>query len=295
MKKILFLLLILFFNACAKQKDERMHLLVSLMPQKYLLDRLGGDRVEVQVMIQAGQSPELFEPSPGQILGLARVRLYFLAGMPSEELWLGALKESFPDLKLLDTTRGIERILMEDTLLGNDTAQSHTSHEHGTYDPHTWTSPRLFLHQARLMLNTLVEVDSQNAAYYYSNFTFLQQDLVNLDKALEQKFQGLQGRSFVVFHPAWAYLARDYGLRQLSIEIEGREPGAEEILRIMDILRKSTNRVIFVQPQENPRAATVLAEQTGARVETLDPLRYDYLININECADKIAQALRGKL
>lgn len=281
MKKIIGILAWLaLVSACERPSTDRLQVLVSIVPQKYLVERLGGDRVKVHLMVKPGQSPEMSEPDPRQILDLSAVRLCFLAGLPSEELWVPSVKEGFPGMRFYDPTDAIPRISMESSLLGHIIEEDGHHHEPGTPDHHVWTSPRLFLEQARAMTVRLEEWDPEYQAVYRTNFLSLEKELLALDQELRLSLQPYRGRGFLVLHPAWGYLAREYGLVQYSIEIEGREPSPQEILRLMEKVQELSIRSIFVQPQESPRVAELLARRTGAIVVSVDPLAYDYPANL---------------
>lgn len=262
--------------------------MVSILPQQYFVERIGGDRVEARTLVQPGQDPHIFEPSPRQMVFLSEADVFFRIGMEFEEGLMPRLQSVVPDLKVVDLRDGIELMPMACEAEGHEHGHAH---DHDMPDPHTWTDPALALQQARLIAETLSELDPDGQATYASNVRQLEQDLTELQTQLKEAFAAMPGLAFMVYHPSWGYLAHSLGLEQISIEVSGKAPGARQLVRIIDRARAEGIRVIFVQPQFDQRAAERIAAAIGGVVIPLDPLAYDYIANMETVAAEIRKAI----
>lgn len=262
--------------------------MVSILPQQYFVERIGGDRVEVQTLVQPGHDPHVFEPSPRQLVFLSEADLFFRIGMEFEEGLLPRIQSVVPDLTVVDLRDGIDLMPMACEVDGPHHGHAH---DEDMPDPHTWTDPALALQQAHTIAETLTEADPEGEALYAGNLQALTHDLEALQTHLKEAFTSLPGRAFMVYHPSWGYLARALGLEQISIELSGKAPGARQLVRIIDRARAEGIRVIFVQPQFDQRAAQHIADAMGGVVIPLDPLAYDYIANMEAVAEEIRKAL----
>lgn len=191
---------------------------VSILPQKYFVERLGGPLVDVSVMVMPGASPATYEPTARQMVGLSRAKAYFSIGAPFENAWLSRIADANQDMVLFRTDSGIEKRPMDSGHHG------HNGHNHGkgTPDPHIWLSPKLVETVAANTCAGLIEIDPANAARYQANLEGFLSDINELDEAIRVELAGVpeSRRSFMVFHPSWGYFAHQYGLRQIPIEVE---------------------------------------------------------------------------
>lgn len=253
---------------------------VSVLPEKYFVERVGGARVRVSVMVGPGRSPHTYEPTPKQMAEVAAARVYFRVGVPFEAVWLPRLVENSPHLRVVDCRRGITlQRVREDKV-----RQDHP-------DPHVWTSPPLVKIMAANIRDALISLDPAHQADYARGYRGFAADLDALDGDLRRDLAGLKSRRFMVFHPAWGYFAQTYGLQQVAIEREGKEPGARALVDLIDRARREGIRVIFVQAQFARGYAETVARAVGARVVTVDPLAEDYLANMR----RVARAFEGAL
>ncbi|MBW1988610.1 MAG: zinc ABC transporter substrate-binding protein [Deltaproteobacteria bacterium] len=259
---------------------------VSIPPQKFLAQRVGGDLVDVSVMVPPGANPATFEPRPRQMAALSSARLYFAAGVPFEHAWLDRFASAAPGLEIVHTDRGIQKI----PLPKNPLEQGGHSHE-GVLDPHVWTDPLLAAQMAGNMADALATADPGNKDVYRENFRRLSRELRELDAYLRGLFSGLSGGRFLVFHPSWGYLAKAYGLVQVPVEIQGKEPKPCQLAEIIAFARREGIRVIFVQPQFSQKSAQTLARSIDGRVVVADPLAEDHIHNLRRVGQKFAQAL----
>jgi len=262
--------------------QERLRVFVSILPQKFIVEQIGREIVDVDVMVQPGASPHTYEPRPQQMVAISRARLYFAIGVQFEKAWLERIASSNPAMKIINTHEGIQRVQM----LGHD------HDKEGEPDPHIWLSPPLVLSQARNILAALQKADPSNFELYEANYRRLASKIIDLDSELRKIFKDKKGRSFMVFHPAWGYFARAYGLSQIPIELEGKEPKPAQLKKLIQEARDRNVKIIFLQPQFSARSAEQVAREIGGEVVTVDPLAFDWEANMKEVAAKFHKALR---
>ena len=285
---------------------------VSIAPQKYFVHQIGKDLVDVQVMVPPGASPTTYEPRPKQMTDLLKTKIYFAMGVPFEKVWLKKIAATNPELKVVHTDREIQKIPMAahfhyDGGKSNNKGEHHKDdgrhHEaghtdieeqsdQGFLDPHVWLSPPLVQLQASIILKTLQEVDPSHGALYEANYNQFVSQLDALDAQLRKAFTGKQGLEFMVFHPAWGYFAHTYGLKQVPIEVEGKEPKPAHLKDLIQHARERGIKIVFLQPQFSTKRAELVAREIGGRVVIADPLEEDWLANMRDVADKIMDALR---
>ena len=262
-------------------RDGKVRVFVTVPPQAYFVERIGGEHVDVSVLVAPGQEPHFFEPRPRQITALSQSELYFCVGMPFEDILISRLKDQ-RHLKIVDTRRGID--LME---LNHD----HHGHDDGNLDPHIWMSPRLAGIMARTIRDELKQADPHHADMYDANYAALASDLEELDAHLREALRGLEGRTFYVFHPAFGYFAREYNLKQKAVEDSGKSPGARQLQQLIDQAKADGVQVVFVQPQFSKISADALARELNGAVVPLDPLAKDYISNMRLITQRISEAL----
>ena len=254
---------------------------VTVLPQREFVEHVGGDRVDVTVMVPPGASPHTYEVTPAQMVQLSRARIYCKVGSPIEfELsWLDKLLAQNKDILLVDCSRGIDLIKSDDP-------------DEPGLDPHIWTSPRNAGIMVQNICTGLVQADPQNRQYYEDNRDSYLKELGDLDAEMVALLKDTSSRSFIVYHPAWGYFARDYGLSQLGIEQEGKEPKAAYMARLIEEARSQNIKVIFVSPEFDSRSAEAIAREIGGRVVIIDPLAADYLANMRRVATAFKEALK---
>jgi len=258
---------------------------VSLPPQAWLVERLGGERVTVSVLLPPGTSPATYELSPQQVVALDRARLFVAVGHPAfpfERQVLGRLLGHRRDLTVVEMTGHLGAL----TLPGH----GHGEEPEGI-DPHVWTAPQTMLAAAEGVAAALARLDPAHADAYRANLDDLRRQIAELDRELAARFAAAPGRRFWVLHPAWGYLARQYGLEQVALESGGKEMSAARLVATTEQARREDVRVIFVQRGFSDRTARALAREIGARVVELDPLARDWPGNLRRVAAKLAPAL----
>ena len=264
--------LLILLCAMGNTAASELSVFVSVLPQKYFVERIGGTQVTVQAMVREGFSPATYEPTPRQIAALGNADIYIRSGVPFEDSWMPRIQAVNPGLLVLDMRQGVELILLEDT------------HHGSSMDPHIWTDPQSVVQHVRLLRDTLVEHVPEHADAFNANLAVFELELETLDEELRQTLLNAASRQFLVFHPAWGYFARRYGLEQIAVEHEGKEPTAGELAGLIRFAREAGAGFILVQPQQNARTAHTLADAIGARVVTVDPLSEDYFASLRTLA-----------
>jgi zinc transport system substrate-binding protein len=260
---------------------------VSIQPEKYFVERIGGERTAVSVMVGPGRSPATYEPTPRQLAHLCQARLYFRIGVAFEDIWMNRIRAANAKMKIIEMERGIK--LRDIDSVGEGKAGTAGGR---TKDPHVWTDPRLVKIMAAHIRDALVETDPGHGAEYESRYKAFAADLDRLDQWIRELFRGLTSHGFMVFHPSWGYFADAYGLKQIPIESAGKEPGPRTLSTVIDQGRKAHVKVIFVQQQFSRRTAVTVAQAIGAKVVMVDPLAENYLENLRHVAQSFAQAMQ---
>ncbi len=257
-------------------------LFASILPQKFVLERLAAPEFEVEALVGPGQSPATYDPSPRQMARLAEARALFTMDVPFERAWLPKIRESMSDLRIIEVSPPPGLVHDHD----------HHHHHGDELDPHFWTSPLETGSMVLRLSEALGELSPEHASLFEERAAQLVAELDDLDAELKALFAETKGHRFMVFHPAWGHFAQRYGLEQIAIEREGKEPGARSLASSIETVKSLGIEVIFVQRQFSRDAAEAVAEATGARLWSLDPLSEDYLDNLRASARAIAEALR---
>lgn len=293
----------------AKEDTAPIIAFVSILPQKYFVERIAGDLAKVRVLVEPGQSPATYEPTPKQMAELSEAEIFFSIGVPFEERLMSKIRSGFKKLTVVDTRKGITLRAMEagreDEHDGDHGEKEHGheaahkaktvehahGHERGASDPHIWLDPVLVKTQAETICEALGQRDPANAEVYKKNLKSFQDDLDRVNTMISQALAPVKGRTIFVFHPAYGYFAARYGLRQQAVEVGGKKPSAKSVARLIDRAKAAGVRVIFVQPQFDRKNAETVAKAIGGAVVSLDPLAPDYLANLEDMAGKVASAL----
>ncbi len=261
--------------------QDKIGVVVTILPQQEFVTAVGGDRVYVTVMVPPGASPHTYEVTPAQMALLSKARLYAKVGTPVEfELtWLEKLIAQNRDMLVVDCSKGIGLV------------ESSDEHEPGM-DPHIWTSLKNAVVMVSNICQGLVQVDPSGRSYYEQNRDAYIARLNALDGEIEASLKDIKNHAFIVYHPSWGYFARDYGLQQLAIEEGGKEPQAAYMVRLIQEAKNKNIKVIFVSPEFSTRNAETIAAEIGGRVVAIDPLAGDYLDNMRKVAGAFKEALK---
>jgi zinc transport system substrate-binding protein len=247
---------------CGARQDDpagrQLMVAVTIAPQAEFVERVGGGRVEPIVMVPPGAEPHAYEPTPQQLVRLSTAQAYAQlgSGIAFESVWMARIRDTNPSLLVIDCAAGIQRV---------------------EGDPHLWLSLRHARTMADAIRAGLTRLDPGGAVVYQRNFDTYAAELAQLDSALARQLRASGVRAFLVYHPSWGYFARDYGLDQMGVERDGREPTARQLAQLVDEARAAGLRTLFVSPQFEPRPALAVAAEIGATVLTADPLPRHYL------------------
>lgn len=283
MRKIisLFVVVLLFAGCVSRDKSERNVLTVTIEPQRFFLNQIVGDKFEVNTLVPTGSSPETYEPSPKTMIELGDSKAYFKVGfLGYENAWSKRLAKNNPNTKVIDCSQGIE--LLHDTH-GHHHDHGADSDHYTTADPHVWSSAKNAVQFSKNMLDALLEIDPDNSDYYIGNFNSLLNRIEETDAEIERLLENINSRSFIIYHPALSYFARDYNLHQLSIEFEGKNPSPAQIKALIDEARESGIKTVFIQQEFDVKNTRVVAEELGAASYVINPLAYEWdteLLNI---------------
>ena len=260
---------------------------VSIAPQLYFVDRIGGNRVDAFAVIPEGFSPATYEPTPARMRALSDADIYFSIGVPFEESWLPRIEQAVPGLRIVESHAGIDLMPIDHA----DAEDNLDGEGHGTLDPHIWLSPELVASQVDIISKTLTEIDPPGEQVYRQGRDSLLLDIASLQQEMHELLDPVNGASFVVFHPAWGYFAHEFGLVQIPVEIDGHEPSLAQLADLITLVGQRNVRFIFVSPQFSDASARTIAEQSGIGLIEIDPLAEDWLQNMRSVAGRMREAL----
>ena len=302
-------------------EQDKLKIAASIPPQKWLIERIAGDRADVFIMLPPGASPHAHAPTDRDATRVIQSRVYFSIGVEFEEKgrWFRAVEQAASDgrLSIINTQMGIPLRRMEDHVHGDDVDEQHRHehdhdqnghghdhddhdhddddehhhhHHHDGDDPHIWTSPRLLRLQARTIAAALAAVDPEHRRIYERNLRSTLDELTELEREIRAKLEPHRGGAMLVYHPAWGYFTEAFGLRQVPVEISGRQPTDAELTRLLRAAREEGTRTVFVQPQISGAAAQAVADQIDGQVVRIDPLAEDVAANLRQVARRLAES-----
>lgn len=279
----------------APEPEAEVRAFVTIPPQAQFVERVGGDHVQVGTLVKPGHSPHTYEPTPRQMTELAEAGVYFLIGVPFEDILKDRIRSANPDMAMVDTGRGIELRDMETHHAHGEEEKHEHEDEHeqeGRKDPHVWLDPANVRVMAGHIAEALIEQDPEHEADYRANLEEFRAELDRLDARIRESLEGVEQREILVFHPAFGYFTDAYGLEQVPIEIEGKEPGAKALSELISFAKERGIKVVFVQKQFSSKTAQVVAREIDGQVVPLDPLARDYVGTMEDIAEAFAEALR---
>ena len=283
MKKIIYILTLLILCACANtpQKNEIPIITVTLEPLRYFTEAIAGDNYQVISMVPKGSSPESYDPTPQQLVNLSQSKAYFRIGyIGFEQAWMKKLEANCPDMKVYDTSIGIDLIRGE--------GHWHGDHFHeGGVEPHIWNSTPNALIIADNIYKALCELDATHQTDYQKRLDALKETIRQTDENVKALLKNAD-RTFLIYHPALSYFARDYGLKQISIEEGGKEPSPAQLKALIETCRKEKAHTIFIQQEFDQRNAQLIANELGVNIVSINPLSYDWA----EEMVRVAKALK---
>lgn len=268
--------------------EDRIGVAATILPQAEFVERVGGDLVDVTVMVPPGASPHTYEPTPSQMAKVASARVYAKvgSGVEFELAWLDRILEQNRDMLVVDCSQGVDLIEM-----GHRQETGPGEHDHGAADPHIWMSPL----NARVMVENicrgLSEVDPDNRSFYETNRDSYLEELTELDQDIRSALANVTGAEFMAYHPGLGYFADEYGLTMLSIEEEGKEPTAAALASLIDRAKAHNIGAVFASPQFNLQSAKTIAAEIGAEVILVDTLAREYVANLRHILEEVVRAL----
>ncbi len=272
------------FIGCGSMQKTQPVITVTIQPQKYLLEKIVGDKYNVVCLLAQGSNPEAYEPSLNHIMNLEKSDAYFCIGNIGFELAIkNRVASNAPDLKIVDTSKGIA--LLKGTHEGSEVGSGH-SHE---IDPHVWTSVPNAKIIAKNMYDAVVEMDPKHKKYYTKNYDNLVSELDTLNSELTRQLAPIRGTSFAVWHPSLSYFARDYGLKQIAMENEGKEVTANMLKSEIDHAKKAGVKVMFYQKEFDSRQVETINNQLGTRLVEINPMNYNWVEEMHIIANALTE------
>ena len=283
----LLIISVLFISACQSNNrdSEKKSITVSILPQKYFVQSLIGDKLNINVMVAPGASPASYEPTPRQMAELTQSDLYLMMGhLGFEEAWIPRIEKTNPDLKIIDLSSGI-------TLLGEESEEEHGAdesdeHHHGV-DPHIWMSPKQAKKIVQNTASALIKYEESCKDLILQK----RDSLIGLIDDLDQRYSAamdlIQNRKFIIFHPALTYLANDYQLEQIAMEFEGKEPSPSYFKSIVDRAKSENIGLLFIQKEFDIENAKQMAREIGAELIQIDPLDEDWFEQMEDILEKL--------
>jgi len=268
---------------------------VSILPEQTFVKAIGGDKVNVSLMVQPGNSPHTYEPKPSQMIDIAKADLYFAIDVEFEHVWLPKFQSLNPKMQIVDLADNVTKIQMqdkhEDDNHEEEKDEHHNEHEHEGEDPHIWTAPSNVKIIAQNIYNALKKEDPENTNYYKRNLDIFLASIDETDRQIIHFLSSLEDtRRFMVFHPSWGYFAKAYNLEQIAVEVEGKEPKPKELIHLLKEAKEEKVKAIFTQPEFSDTVAKIIAKELQIPVVKVSPLAANWSENLIS----IAKAIAGK-
>lgn len=284
LKKILVLLICLLVS-CQKKPvslDKKPQVVVSIAPYLFFVKKIASDTVDVKTLIPLNANPHYFEPTPSQIELALEAEIWFRIGEPFENYLFTFLKTNNKNLIISDLRQNIE-------LINYEKDDCHHHDDADLKDRHIWLSPKLAKIQAITIEKILEEKFSQNKKFYQKNLAKFLLELDELDLFISQKLSGFKEKAFLISHPAYGYFCKDYGIDQISIESEGKDPSLKKLNEILNLAKDKHVKKVFIQAQYNNRGAQIIAQKLFLNMLMVDPYSFDYLENLKNFATELSK------
>ncbi len=248
MKKVIIILSIFLTVATAKTQTA-----VSIAPEYYILQNIAKDKVDILLMVDKFNDPHSYEPKPSKIAKLSKVKLYFSIGVEFEKRWLERFKSINPSMQIIDLSKGIKKI---------------------PNNPHVWTTPKNVKIIAQNIYHVLIKSDSKNKNYYQSNLEKFINMIDNIDKKIQNMLKECSKKKCLLLaqHPAWSYFAKEYGIKEIVIEKDEKEPKPKELLKTIKLIKQSGAKIIITQPELSKKFAKIVAKELNLQMVDISPL-----------------------
>ena len=275
--------LVCLFTACGQGKKGDKLISVTIEPQRYFAERIAGDKFSINCVVPVGQSPESYDPTPREMVRIGESIAYLRIGTIGFELaWMDNIADNNPHLQIFDLSEGVHLLESHE-----HEEEGHHHHHHGDTDPHIWSSISGAKAIISNILNALTTLDPDNTAYFQANYKALLQEIEETEQQVSALLDPLRGKAFIIYHPALTYLAHEYGLEQLCIEMDGKEPSPAQLQSLVEMAKEHDAKVVFVQKEFDQKNAEQIAKDTGCHLIAINPLEYHW----SEEMVRIAKAL----
>lgn len=266
--------------ACEGTKREKPVVTVTIEPLRYFVEQIAGDKVSVTTLVPKGSSPETYEPTAQQMVNMSQSALFVKVGnLGFERTWMEKLNTLTSHITIVDTSEGIEYVSASDR---------------GITDEHTWMSTKNALIIAHNIYLALTKVDSSSSVYYKERYDSLVASINKLNSTITQQLKSIDNRSFIIYHPALTYFAKDYSLTQLALEEDGREPSAASLAKLITNAKKLGTKLMFVQKEFDNRNREIITIETGVKTVDINPLDYNWDKQMTLVANALADTTAVK-
>lgn len=294
MKKIFFFFIIFFLFLCSTilLAQKPLSVITTIEPLAFLIEKIGGDKVSVSVMIPSHGNPHTYEPLPSQLKDLSQADLYVQvgSGIEFELSWLDKLLSMNKKMALCNAGKNIALIPLQERKFDHEKINKDDhDHDHEGNDPHIWMSPKNVIVMTKNILDSLIAIDPGNEDFYTRNADQLIKQLTALIQEISSELSTLTYRTILVFHPAWGYFAKDFSLMQLAVESYGKEPTPKQLTEIIKETKEKNIKIIFASPQFSQKSANVIAQEIKGQVLLIDPLEKDYINNLKKAAEAFSK------
>lgn len=273
MKRFIVILIAVFLSFAHASFAEKIKVVASIHPLGDVTKQVGKDRVSVKVMLPPAASPHTFEPTPLDMLEIQNSKVFVKAGA-GLEFWAEKMMQasSNRNLIIVDATSGLSLIRHIHSHAGEGVSGGKEHPE--SADPHVWLDPVLMKAVVDKIQNALSKADPGGETYYRENAEKYKKDLDALHSEIMNRVKSFRVKEYITFHPAWNYFSKRYGLRVAGVieESPGREPSPKHIAKIINEIKRINSKIVFAEPQFNPKIAEVIAKEAGAKVLFLDPI-----------------------
>ncbi len=258
-----------------KTNDGKPTITVTLEPLKYFTSAIAGDKFDVVSMVPNGSSPETYDPTPQQLVNLSKSVAYFRIGyIGFEQIWMNKLEENNPNLAIFDTSKGVELIVGEESCNNHGHDEHGHSHEGGV-DPHIWNSTINASIISQNIYNALCQLSPKDKDYFKEKLDSMNIVFKNLDVQIKGILADAD-TTFLIYHPALSYYAKEFGLKQISIEKDGKQPTPTSLKKLIDDSKAEKPHVIFVQKEFDTRNAELISNELNLHIVTINPLSFNW-------------------
>ncbi|MBP7654355.1 zinc ABC transporter substrate-binding protein [Candidatus Dependentiae bacterium] len=283
----IFVFIVTFLSIKPVMSDVRVF--TSIEPVAYLIEKIGSNKVIVNSMIRAGESPHTYEPKPSQLAALSKADMYVKlgSGIEFESVWMPKLLKINQNMKIIDASKNVKLIKFSEPDHNHENGESHEC----SADPHIWLSVSNAMVMTENIKKALCIVDPANKYFYESNSNILIEELTALKRDTENKLRNIKNRKFIIFHPSFGYFADEFNLIQIPVEIGGKEPGPKQLRKIIQTAKEQNVKVIFASRSFSKKNAELIADEIKGKVQEIDELSKDYIKNLK----KITEVFRKNL